>query len=251
MRLPAPARRGVSLLEALIACTILFIAVFSINQLADSAGKQAIQVRERSLGMQLAQSKLNEVNAAVLSLNSQGGDFEEAPGWEYTIDATQNEVANLWNVTVSVKRQNSDTTVASLSQVMIDPSIRGNSTDKAQVTGADPNSSSTDPTAGQSSNTQTQTQTQTQTPAQSPSAGSQPSGGAAKPSGGASQPASSGAKPSGGTSSPSTGTSAPSSSGTKGSTGTGGTGTGTSGTGNKGSTGSGTTGSGTSGSKGN
>ena len=180
----------------MVACTILFISVFAISQLMDTAGQQANLVRERSLGMQLAQSKLKELEAGALPLTSGGGTFDEAPEWSWTLDANQNEITNLWNVTIQVQRQNSDTAVATLSQFILDPSVRGNSTDIATITSSSSSSSSTDPNAGQSGSS---------TPTPTPAAGGAASGGGApsKPAGGASAPAGGGtSKPAGGTGAP-------------------------------------------------
>jgi len=196
MQLPSSSRPGVSLLEAMVACTILFISVFAISQLMDTAGQQANKVRERSLGMQLAQSKLKEIEAGALPLTSGGGAFEEAPDWSWTLEASQNEIANLWNVTVQVQHQNSTAPVATLSQFILDPAVRGNSTDIAQITSSSSSSSSTDPSAGQSGSS---------TP--TPAASGAPSGGASsKPAGGTSAPAGGGmSKPAAGTGAPSGG----------------------------------------------
>ena len=217
MRLPATPRPGVSLLEALIACTILFITVFAISQLMDVAGQNANTVRQRSFGMQLAQSKLKELEAGVLPLTSGGGNFDEAPDWEWTLEANQNSGTNgLWYVTVSVQQQNSTAPVATLTQFIIDPSYRGNSTDAPQIqSGSSSGSSSSSPS----------TQSGSMTPSTPASGGAaMPSGGAtSKPSGGTSgAPSGGGAKPSGGTSgAPSGGGAKPSGGGAKPSGGTG------------------------------
>ena len=249
MRLPSSSRRGVSLLESLIACTILFITVFALSQLMDQAGKSASRVRERSEAMQRAQTKLKELEAGIESLTSGGGTFEEDPNWEWSLQATENsEITGLWNVTIQVKRQNSDTAVATLSQIIIDPSYRGSSADAAQISGSSSSSSSDPSSSGQSGSTTPSSSGSGAAPSgggtSKPSGGTggTPSGGTGRPAGGTGGTPSGGTggtgKPSGGTTAPSGGTTTPSGgtgrpSGTTTPSGGGRTGTGTSGTGGK------------------
>src|SRR5215207_4132180 len=106
MHLPAtPARRGISLLEVLVAALILLSALAAISQLLDFAGARAAEIRDRSIATQLAQSKLNEFVAGVLPLGPQGGTFEEQPDWEWEADVSQHEVTGLWDVRLWVRRR--------------------------------------------------------------------------------------------------------------------------------------------------
>lgn len=234
MRLPTTTRPGVSLLEAMIAVTILFITVFAVSQLMDQANQQANKVRDRSLAMQLAQSKLQEIESGALPLTSGGGAFNYEPNWQWTLEATQNtEINGLWYVTLQVQRQDSDTPAATLSKIILDPSSRGNSTDQPQIQGTSGSSSSGSSSSGQSGSTTPSTPAASGGATPSSGSTSKPSSGStAKPSGG------SGGTPSGGTAKPSGG-----SGGTGGSSGSSKPTTGTSSGGSKPATGtSGTSG---------
>src|SRR5262245_21120432 len=138
-------RRGVSLLESVISVAILFIAVISINQLLDQAGQQAERVRQQSIAAQLCQSKLAEVVAGIVPLSSQNGEFEELPGWEWSVDAEQHDISGLWRVRVSVRRQGDEVAAASLDQFVLDPSKRGSALDSASPSGTDSTGSGSSP----------------------------------------------------------------------------------------------------------
>src|SRR5436305_8966029 len=109
MRLPATtARRGVSLMESLVAVTILFLILAMLTQLTTATSRMLREVRQRSTGIQLAQSKMAEFTSGALPMSSQGGSFEEDPDWEWEVEASQHSVTGLWNVTVRVHRPDQD-----------------------------------------------------------------------------------------------------------------------------------------------
>ncbi len=59
--------------------------------------------------------------------------FDQDPDYTWSLDAEQNTVANLWNVTVTVTRSRGDggKLETKLTEMIIDPSIRGTSYDSA------------------------------------------------------------------------------------------------------------------------
>jgi type II secretion system protein I len=207
-------RRGVSLLESLVSLAILLISLVAINQLLDTSGMQAERIRQRSLATQLCQSKLAEIVAGVPQSGG-SGEFEELPGWEWSVDNEQHEVTGVLRVRVSVRRKGDDVAAVSLDQLVLDPSKRGSAMDQAAPSGSD--ATGQDPSSGSSGSSGTTGST----PAAPTTGGatSRPStGGTTAPStGGTSRPSTGGTTtpPTGGTSRPSTGgTTAPPTGGT-------------------------------------
>lgn len=138
MRLPITpvARPGLSLLEVLVALTIFLLSLVAISRLVEMGGERALQARERVLAAQKCESKMNEVVAGVVPLQSQGDTpFDEDPDWVWSLECDQGAVTNLWNVTVKVSRQQGQgkgtPLSVTLSQMLLDPSIRGNAYDAA------------------------------------------------------------------------------------------------------------------------
>lgn len=140
LRAPRAVRRGMSLLETIIAVAILFITITAIHSLLDQAGQRALDVRSRSEGVQLAETKLNEVACGAEPLGNASGSFgDEGPGWEWEIQAAEREVAGLWDVTVIVSkpdRGNYKVSIA-LTQLVMDPARRGSSADAQTLAGSD------------------------------------------------------------------------------------------------------------------
>src|SRR5262249_29424979 len=78
--------------------------------------------------IQLCQSKLNEVTSGVVALSSQSGvPFDEDPDWTWSVEAQQSNISGLWSVQVTVSRPRPDgsKTECKLTQLLLDPSLRG------------------------------------------------------------------------------------------------------------------------------
>jgi Tfp pilus assembly protein PilV len=130
-------RPGLSLLEVLAALAIFLMSFIAIGRLVTVASDRALEVQMQSQATQLAQSKLNEVIGGALPLSSQSGEIDEDPDWHWSIDATQGDVSGLWTVTVRVWREVDNHEVEStLTQMMLDPTVRGSVFDQLTVTGA-------------------------------------------------------------------------------------------------------------------
>jgi type II secretion system protein I len=122
-----------TLLEVLVALAIFFMAWVAIARLVAMASDQALDVRLQTEALQLAQTKMAEVISGVQPLQSQSDtalDPSEAPnqqdGWTWAVDCNPGEITNLWNVQVRVKwTANGRTTQVALTQVILDPSVRG------------------------------------------------------------------------------------------------------------------------------
>lgn len=224
---PASPRRGLSLLEVLVALTIFLLSFVAIGRLVTLASDRALDVEQQSQATRLAQSKLNEVVAGALPLQGASGSFDEDPDWQWSVDAEPGSVSSLWTVTVTVSRPSPDGDITStLSQMVLDPSARGSAFDQINVSGTDtsgnaaggdtsPSSASASPTSpGQTGQPAPAAGAKpaaggTTTPANPTTGGTTPGGtkpttGGTTPSGGS--PSSGGTKPTtGGTSSPSSG----------------------------------------------
>ena len=95
--------------------------------------KSLQQIQRQNQAMRLCQSKLAEVVAGVVPLTAQDDTpFDEDPNYTWSLEADNGTVTGLWNVTVTVKRQpmGSETLIqASLTQMVLDPTIIGNTGD--------------------------------------------------------------------------------------------------------------------------
>src|SRR5262245_21758687 len=97
---PACPRRGLSLLEVLVALAIFLLSFVAIGRLVTLASDHAVELQQHSHATRLAQSKLNEVLCGALGLESAEGSFDEDEEWQWSIEADQNTaVSGLWTVT--------------------------------------------------------------------------------------------------------------------------------------------------------
>jgi prepilin-type N-terminal cleavage/methylation domain-containing protein len=129
---PRALRKGMSLLEVLIALTIFLMSMIVLGQLVIMAGESARNVQLLAQATQMCQSKLAEVTAGIVPLSSQGETpFDEDSDWNWSLDCTSDPIANLWDVTVHVSHALPDGSrlETSLSQRVLDPSVRGSTFD--------------------------------------------------------------------------------------------------------------------------
>jgi general secretion pathway protein I len=151
-------RTGLSLLEVLVALTIFLMAFVVLGRLIVSGGDLAADAQWQNQAAQLCESQMEKVAAGLVPLVPQSGvPMEEAPEWQWSLSAQQTSVPNVWQVKVEVKHPGSARSQISfsLSQMILDPQLRGNVLDG---TGSippdiDPNAGSDSP----SSNTNTPT----------------------------------------------------------------------------------------------
>jgi hypothetical protein len=194
------ARPALSLLEVIIALAIFLMSLTVIGQLVSMGSERALDIEQQGEAAMLAQAKMAEVIWGVIPLSSQGDQsFDEAPDYKWSMTAEQNSnVSNLWNVTVTITRERSDGTKIQsvLSQMVLDPSVRGSSQDTVSVSGTPSSgqggsSSSGSPSSGsmqQSGAAAGAGAPKATTPSAGASKAAAPSGGAPKattPSGGA------------------------------------------------------------------
>jgi general secretion pathway protein I len=176
----ARARKGITLLEVLVALAIFLLSLIAINQLVSLGADRARDVQLQSQGLQLCQSKLAEVVVGVVPIQAPQSNtpFDEDPNWQWSMDSDANtSITGLYTVTIHVSRQRPDGSrfEVALSQMIMDPSLRGS-------VGTTTSSSST----GTSSSSQTGSSSSTTSGSTSTSSGSviSPSGGGSATGGG-------------------------------------------------------------------
>jgi prepilin-type N-terminal cleavage/methylation domain-containing protein len=147
-------RPGMTLLEVLIALAVFLLSLVALGRLVTWAGDRALDVQQRSRAAELCRSKLNEVQAGAVALSSQSDvPFDEDSVYHWSLDAEQGQVSGLWNVTVRVTctRKGGSGAGATLSQMVLDPSMVGSTqdtpgastTDDSSTTGGNSSSSTT------------------------------------------------------------------------------------------------------------
>ena len=144
-------RAGLTLLEVLVALAIFLVSLIGIGQLITMGADRARDVQQQAESTRLCQSKLAEVVAGVVPVSSSQSStpFDEDPNWEWSMDSEQGSVTGLYSITVHVSRSRRDGSrvETALSQMVLDPSLRGSVGNVA----ASPSSASTSSSSGSSS----------------------------------------------------------------------------------------------------
>lgn len=159
IRAPRPAgpRRGISLLEVLVALAIFVMSIVALGQIIQMSADQAMSIEMQARAVQLCQSKLNEVSAGIVPLQSQDdATFDEDPDWTWSLECDQQgNITGLWRVRVTVRRTapGKSKVEYSLSQFVFDPSQRGSNLDAQQSQSSSQSSSSSSGTPSTSGNT--------------------------------------------------------------------------------------------------
>ena len=98
-------RAGLSLLEVILSIAILGGAMVVIGQLLNLGYRSAVEAKIRSDANILADSKMAEVAAGVLDLQSAAErPFDENPDWLYSIQVQPSPQLGLLMVTVTVEQ---------------------------------------------------------------------------------------------------------------------------------------------------
>lgn len=94
-------RRGLSLLEVVLALVILASSMVAIGQLMMIGARHSTTVQEQARGLQYVQSLLDSVAVGVIPMESTGfTPIETDPEWQYSLDVQVNSVEGL-NVVVA------------------------------------------------------------------------------------------------------------------------------------------------------
>jgi Tfp pilus assembly protein PilV len=128
-------RPGLTLLEVIVSMVIFLMSVIAISQLILMGSERADDVRLQTRTSLRCQSKLAEYTVGIETLSAVGGgyapfqdDFDKDLQWK--AEATQ-EYEGLWTVKISVKAdlKTGRTVESTLTQMILDPTIRGTTFD--------------------------------------------------------------------------------------------------------------------------
>jgi general secretion pathway protein I len=136
-------RRGLSLLEVIVALAIFLLSLVAISRLIEQGADMALEMEERSYGSMLAQRKIAELVAGSEQLVGHGDTAFEGDDsdWYWSLTADADAIANLYKVVVTVHKDTPRGKVeVTFSQYILDPTKRG-STDATATT--DPNATGT------------------------------------------------------------------------------------------------------------
>ena len=134
-------RPGLSLIEVLLSLAILVIALAAISQLVDAGSDRAAAARNATRGARLAQGKMAEVEAGVVSLTSSTeGDFtDEDAAWKFSVIPEPSGPPNLYTVTVKVTLETKgQLNEFVLTQMIFDPMMMGSAAQAERPPPADP-----------------------------------------------------------------------------------------------------------------
>ena len=116
-------RRGLSLLEVILAIAILGGSLAVISQLLRSGVNHAINTRLTSQGNVLCDAKMAELSAGVLELRSYGQTtIADSPEWYFQVDVQPSGEQGLFLVSLTVGQNNlEDPIVITVNRFMPDP----------------------------------------------------------------------------------------------------------------------------------
>lgn len=99
-------RRGLSLLEVILAMAILGMTLLSIGGLVHLGARQAVQAREMTTAQLLCEGKVAEITAGILPAEAGGPwpfDLPEHAGWVYYVDLQPLPQPGMLQMTVLVQ----------------------------------------------------------------------------------------------------------------------------------------------------
>ena len=131
-------RSGLSLLEVLVSLAIFLMSLVALGQLISMGSDMARDVQWLSRGMMLAESRLAEITAGSLPLTSQSETpCDEDQDFSWSVSADAESAPGLYRVTVTISRPRTDGSrfETQLSQMVLDPTLRGNTTTTTSSTG--------------------------------------------------------------------------------------------------------------------
>jgi general secretion pathway protein I len=140
----SPPRRGLSLLEVLLALAILGVAMGILAQAMLNATNNGISAQRLATAQLLAESKISELQLGLLPLLSTDWTDLAIPGnndaWYYRIEVLPSETPNLTRLSVTVSNDPTSSRGRpleyQLSRLMIDPALGLGQADPASAGGA-------------------------------------------------------------------------------------------------------------------
>lgn len=141
IRMSRGRRRGISLLEVLVAMAVLVLALVAINRLVDIGTERGADARFHTRGTRLAQAKMAEVEAGLVSVSSETeGQFEgDDAAWSFKVTPEPAGPPNLYTVTVRATRDAQGRPVEIvLTQMVFDPTMMGSAAQAERPAAEDP-----------------------------------------------------------------------------------------------------------------
>jgi general secretion pathway protein I len=130
-------RRGLSLIEVLLALAIFVMALTAIGRLVDMGTDRELDGRLQTQGSRLVQSKLAEFESGAAALESGSGTFEgDDAGWQWTAEVAAQSTPNLYLVTITATREARGRPVTlSMAQMIFDPTLFGTAAEATRPDG--------------------------------------------------------------------------------------------------------------------
>lgn len=115
-------RRGLSLMEVILAMAILGVALAVIGELLRMGFRSSAQARDGAVAQMLAQSKMAEIASGVVPPDPIAATpFEFYPGWYYSIDVQPTEQEGLLTVQVLIEQESDRPVNFGLTRWLPDP----------------------------------------------------------------------------------------------------------------------------------
>jgi len=102
--LPGGPRRGLSLLEIMIATTILLVSVMALSRLAFLCRRHIIGAEDKTKSQMLCENILNEILSGIRPLENVSSEPFEGGLWAYSVDVQELDSGPLLAVAVTVER---------------------------------------------------------------------------------------------------------------------------------------------------
>ena len=124
-------RRGITLLEVVVALAIFLMSLVAIMQLVSIGTDRAQDAQLTHRASMLCQRELNKRIAGIEPLGGTSATLPNEPEWQCDVEVSDAEITGLKKVKVTVRREleNGRVTEASLAQLVLDPSLRGSTQD--------------------------------------------------------------------------------------------------------------------------
>lgn len=135
MKLTHHPRRGLTLLEVVVAMAIFMMSVLAIYQLISFGRDRALDVRMQTRTSLRCQAKLAEVIVGAVPMQSTGSysGFDDEKDkdlqWSLSVDEVGFEGARQIKVSVKAEMANGRIFESHLAQIVLDPEIRGSTLD--------------------------------------------------------------------------------------------------------------------------
>jgi prepilin-type N-terminal cleavage/methylation domain-containing protein len=130
-------RSGLTLIEVIVSLAIFLMSLVAIVHLVNIGSQSAVDGQLMQDGVFLAQSKMAEFQVGAETLSSQNDEpFKEDDKWTWSANCQQvQNIAGLWQVEIIVSRarQGKEPLQVTLTQMILDPTIRGSTLDPVPV----------------------------------------------------------------------------------------------------------------------